>query len=152
MSHNNNLKFKTMSKTIMKPLLIIMLLSLTTIVFSQQIVVGEKDTIANISSSGIVTDATNNQIGEITSLGVIKNAQGETLGNIVGNEFKDVSGVVRGEKVVVGNETQIKVGGEVVTATVQSGNKIIDSITSKVIMNSIGAVSETQLIAYFLFF
>ncbi|MDF1674349.1 MAG: hypothetical protein P1U44_01440 [Vicingaceae bacterium] len=120
--------------------------------FSQQIVVGEKDTIANISSSGIITDAMNNPIGEITSSGVIKNAQGETLGNVVGDEFKDVSGVVRGEKVVVGNETQIKVGGEVVIATVQSGNKIIDPHTSQVLINSVGAVSETQLIAYFLFF
>ncbi len=141
-----------MSKTIMKPLLIIMLLSLTTTVFSQQIVVGEKDTVANISSSGIVTDAMNNQIGEITSSGVIKNAQGETLGNIVGNEFKDVSEFVRGEKVVAGNETQIKVGGEVIIATVQSGNKIIDHHTSQVLINSVGTVSETQLIAYFLFF
>lgn len=140
-----------MKKT--KQILILSLLLISSInIFSQQIVVGEKDTIANISSSGIVTDVMNNQIGEITSSGVIKNAQGETLGNIVGNEFKDVSGFVRGEKVVTGSETQIKVGGEVVTATVQSGNKIIDSITSKVIMNSIGAVSETQLIAYFLFF
>lgn len=120
--------------------------------FSQQIVVGEKDTIANISSSGIITDAMNNQIGEITSSGVIKNAQGETLGNIVDNEFKDVSGMVRGEKVVVGSETQIKVGGEVIIATVQSGNKIIDSHTSQVLINSVGAVSENQLIAYFLFF
>ena len=141
-----------MSKTIMKPLLIIMLLSLTTTVFSQQIVVGEKDTIANISSSGIITDAMDNPIGEITSSGVIKNAQGETLGNVVGDEFKDVSGVVRGEKVVAGNETQIKVGGEVIIATVQSGNKIIDPHTSQVLINSVGAVSETQLIAYFLFF
>jgi len=141
-----------MSKTIMKPLLIIMLLSLTTTVFSQQIVVGEKDTIANISSSGIITDAMNNPIGEITSSGVIKNAQGETLGNVVGDEFKDVSGVVRGEKVVAGNETQIKVGGEVIIGTVQSGNKIIDTHTSQVLINSVGAVSETQLIAYFLFF
>lgn len=152
MSHNNNLKFKTMSKTIMKPLLIIMLLSLTTTVFSQQIVVGEKDTIANISSSGIVTDATNNQIGEITSLGVIKNAQGETLGNIVGNEFKDVSGFVRGEKVITGSETQIKIGGEVIIAIVQSGNKILDYHTNQVLINSVGTVSETHLIAYFLFF
>jgi len=136
----------------MKPLLIIMLLSLTTTVFSQQIVVGEKDTIANISSSGIITDAMDNPIGEITSSGVIKNAQGETLGNVVGDEFKDVSGVVRGEKVVAGSETQIKVGGEVIIATVQSGNKIIDPHTSQVLINSVGAVSETQLIAYFLFF
>ena len=120
--------------------------------FSQQIVVGEKDTIANISSSGIITDAMNNPIGEITSSGVIKNAQGETLGNVVGDEFKDVSGVVRGEKVVAGNETQIKVGGEVIIGTVQSGNKIIDTHTSQVLINSVGAVSETQLIAYFLFF
>ena len=120
--------------------------------FSQQIVVGEKDTIANISSSGIITDAMNNPIGEITSSGVIKNAQGETLGNVVGDEFKDVSGVVRGEKVVAGSETQIKVGGEVIIATVQSGNKIIDPHTSQVLINSVGAVSETQLIAYFLFF
>ena len=120
--------------------------------FSQQIVVGEKDTIANISSSGIVTDAMNNQIGEITSSGVIKNAQGETLGNIVGNEFKDVSGFVRGEKVIAGSETQIKVGEEVVIATVQSGNKIIDAHTSQVLINSVGTVSEAQLIAYFLFF
>jgi len=119
----------------MKPLLIIMLLSLT-----------------NISSSGIITDAMDNPIGEITSSGVIKNAQGETLGNVVGDEFKDVSGVVRGEKVVAGNETQIKVGGEVIIATVQSGNKIIDPHTSQVLINSVGAVSETQLIAYFLFF
>ena len=141
-----------MSKTIMKPLLIIMLLSLTTTVFSQQIVVGEKDTIANISSSGIITDAMDNPIGEITSSGVIKNAQGDTLGNVVGDEFKDVSGFVRGEKVVAGSETQIKVGGEVVIATVQSGNKIIDPHTSQVLINSVGAVSETQLIAYFLFF
>jgi len=120
--------------------------------FSQQIVVGEKDTIANISSSGIITDAMNNPIGEITSSGVIKNAQGETLGNVVGDEFKDVSGFVRGEKVVTGSETQIKVGGEVIIATVQSGNKIIDPHTSQVLINSVGAVSETQLIAYFLFF
>ncbi len=120
--------------------------------FSQQIVVGEKDTIANISSSGIITDAMNNPIGEITSSGVIKNAQGDTLGNVVGDEFKDVSGFVRGEKVVAGSETQIKVGGEVVIATVQSGNKIIDPHTSQVLINSVGAVSETQLIAYFLFF
>lgn len=120
--------------------------------FSQQIVVGEKDTVANISSSGIVTDATNNQIGEITSSGVIKNAQGETLGNIVGNEFIDVSGIVRGEKVVVGSETQIKMDGEVIMAIIQSGNKIIDYQTNQVLMNSVGAVSETQLIAYFLFF
>jgi len=94
----------------------------------------------------------NNQIGEITSSGVIKNAQGETLGNIVGNEFIDVSGIVRGEKVVVGNETQIKMGGDVIIATVQSSNKIIDYHTNQVLINSVGVVSETQLIAYFLFF
>lgn len=133
----------------------ILLLSLFLIcsinVFSQQIVVGEKDTVANISSSGIVTDVMNNQIGEITSSGVIKNAQGETLGNIVGNEFKDVSGFVRGEKVVVGNETQIKVGGDVVIATIQSGNKIIDG-NNTVLLIAVGTVSESQLIAYFLFF
>ncbi|MCW8898089.1 MAG: hypothetical protein OQJ96_01305 [Flavobacteriales bacterium] len=140
-----------MKKT--KQILLLSLLLICSInSFSQQIVVGEKDTIANISSSGIVTDAMNNQIGEITSSGVIKNAQGETLGNIVGNEFKDVSGFVRGEKVVAGSETQIKVGGEVIIATVQSGNKIIDTHTSQVLINSVGAVSETQLIAYFLFF
>ncbi|PKP47551.1 MAG: hypothetical protein CVT95_05540 [Bacteroidetes bacterium HGW-Bacteroidetes-12] len=120
--------------------------------FSQKIVVGEKDTIASINTSGIVTDAMNNQIGEITSSGVIKNAQGETLGNIVGNEFIDVSGIVRGEKVVVGNETQIKMGGDVIIATVQSSNKIIDYHTNQVLINSVGVVSETQLIAYFLFF
>tara|TARA_R110002096_G_scaffold288357_1_gene482102 strand:+ start:3591 stop:4013 length:423 start_codon:yes stop_codon:yes gene_type:complete len=140
-----------MKKT--KQILLLSLLLICSInTFSQQIVVGEKDTIANISSSGIVTDAMNNQIGEITSSGVIKNAQGEILGNIVGNEFKDVSGFVRGEKVVAGSETQIKVGGEVIIATVQSGNKIIDTHTSQVLINSVGAVSETQLIAYFLFF
>lgn len=140
-----------MKKT--KQILFLSLLLISSInIFSQQIVVGEKDTIANISSSGIVTDVMNNQIGEITSSGVIKNAQGETLGNIVGNEFKDVSGFVRGEKVVTGSETQIKVGGEVVIAVVQSGNKIIDSHTNQVLINSVGTVSETQLIAYFLFF
>lgn len=140
-----------MKKT--KQILFLSLLLISSInIFSQQIVVGEKDTIANISSSGIVTDVMNNQIGEITSSGVIKNAQGETLGNIVGNEFKDVSGFVRGEKVVTGSETQIKVGGEVVIAVVQSGNIIIDSHTNQVLINSVGTVSETQLIAYFLFF
>lgn len=140
-----------MKKT--KQILFLSLLLISSInIFSQQIVVGEKDTVANISSSGTVTDVMNNQIGEITSSGVIKNAQGETLGNIVGNEFKDVSGFVRGEKVVTGSETQIKVGGEVVIAVVQSGNKIIDSHTNQVLINSVGTVSETQLIAYFLFF
>ncbi len=119
--------------------------------FSQQIVVGEKDTIASINTSGIVTDAMNNQIGEITSSGVIKNAQGETLGNIVGNEFKDVSGIVRGEKVVIGNETQIKMGADVIIATIQSGNKIIDG-NNTVLLSAVGTVSESQLIAYFLFF
>ena len=120
--------------------------------FSQQIVVGEKDTVGIIHSSGIVTDALGLTVGEINPTGVIKNAQGETLGNIIGNEFIDVSGIVRGEKVVVGNETQIKAGGEVIIATVQSGNKIIDTHTNQVLINSVGAVSETQLIAYFLFF
>lgn len=120
--------------------------------FSQQIVVGEKDTLAMIYSSGIVTDALGMTIGEITSSGVIKNAQGETLGNIVGDKFIDVSGIVRGEKVVAGSETQIKIGGDVITSIVQSGNKIIDHQTNEVLMNSVGTVSETQLIAYFLFF
>lgn len=120
--------------------------------FSQQIVVGEKDTVGIIHSSGIVTDALGLTVGEINPTGVIKNAQGETLGNIVGDKFIDVSGIVRGEKVVAGNETQIKVGGEVIIATVQSGNKIIDHHTNQVLINSVGTVSETQLIAYFLFF
>ncbi len=140
-----------MKKT--KQILFLSLLLISSInIFSQQIVVGEKDTVSSISSSGIVTDVTGNQIGEITSSGVIKNAQGETLGNIVGNEFKDVSGVVRGEKVVVGNEAQIKIGGDVIIAIVQSGNKILDYHTNQVLINSVGTVSETQLIAYFLFF
>lgn len=140
-----------MKKT--KQILFLSLLLISSInIFSQQIVVGEKDTIANISSSGIVTDALGMIIGEITLAGEIKNSQGETLGNILGNEFIDVSGIVRGEKVVAGSETQIKVGGEVIIATVQSGNKIIDTQSNQVLMNSVGAVSETQLIAYFLFF
>ena len=140
-----------MKKT--KQILLLSLLLICSInVFSQQIVVGEKDTVAMINSSGIVMDALGIKIGEITSAGVVKNAQGETLGNIVGNEFKDVSGIIRGEKVVTVSETQIKIGGEVVIALIQSGNKIIDSHTNQVLINSVGTVSETQLIAYFLFF
>lgn len=140
-----------MNTTTMKTLSIIFLLCLTTTVFSQKIVVGEKDTIASISTSGIVTDAMNNQIGEITSSGEIKNVNGQVIGNIVGDEFKDVSGMVRGEKVVTGNETQIKMGADVIIATIQSGNKIIDG-NNTVLLSGTGTVSENQLIAYFLFF
>ncbi|PKP45365.1 MAG: hypothetical protein CVT95_08880 [Bacteroidetes bacterium HGW-Bacteroidetes-12] len=111
----------------------------------------EKDTIASINTTGIITNSMSNQLGEITSSGVIKNAQGETLGNIVGNKFIDISGIVRGEKIVAGNETQLKAGGDVIIATVQSGNKIIDS-NNTVLLSGTGTVSENQLIAYFLFF
>lgn len=119
--------------------------------FSQQIIVMQKDTVASISVEGIVKDGMNQQIGEISSSGEVRNSQGEIIGSIDGNKFKNADGTILGEKKNVGNEVQIIMPGELVFATVQSGNKIAE-INGSIIMSSTGSVTELQLITYFFFF
>ena len=109
------------------------------------------DTIASISSSGILTDVMNQQIGEITTNGEVKNSQGQIIGNTVGNVFKNASGKAIATKRTINGVTELVQLGNIVIATIQNGNRIIGS-NGTVLITSSGSTNETQLLIYFLYF
>jgi len=135
----------------MKKVILLLALFITIGSYGQNIVAGSGDTIASINSSGIIKDVMNQQIGEITASGQVQNSQGQLVGSIVGDKFNDASGVLIAERKVLGGVIQLVFSGDFVFATVESGNQIVEH-TGDMAMKSEGTVSETQLIAYFLYY
>jgi len=136
-------------KTIKKLLFAIaLLISINS--FSQDIITADGDTVANINSSGIVTNSLNQALGQISATGEVKNAEGVIIGNIVGQKFNNAAGTLIAESKMVGSVTQIIAVGGLVFATLESGNKIIEN--EEVVLRSSGSLSETHFIAYFFYF
>jgi len=134
-----------------KVFFISILLTLSVSGISQNIIISEKDTIASIDSLGNIKDMMGQQIGEITVGGDVKNLRGEVIGHIQGDEFKDLSGRLLGTKKTMTSEVQIIMPGNIVFATLKSGNKIVGN-DGQVIMSSSGSIDEKYLLAYFFYF
>lgn len=118
--------------------------------FSQKILAMGQDTVASIDALGIVYDVSGVKIGEITPAGEIKNANGVINGTITSNKFLAHTGDVIAELKQTNSSTEILGVGDLLMGKV-IGNQIQD-VNGKLLLIAYGEVTNSELIAYFLFF
>ena len=117
--------------------------------YAQSIIKANGDTLVHISSSGVITNDSNQVIGEITSSGEIKNAQGQQIGSIVGNSIKNASGVDIGS---VNENSELLNNSNTVVAKIRDGD-IIRNINDEILIVLSEPTSINNcLLAYFYFF
>ncbi|MDF1675271.1 MAG: hypothetical protein P1U44_06095 [Vicingaceae bacterium] len=120
--------------------------------FGQNIVTSNGDTIANISNLGIITNDSNQIIGEITSSGEIKNAQGQQIGSIDGNDFKDnTNSLIATQNTISNEEIEVLNSSNNILIKVRFGHMVFNSDNS-ILFNASEPMSDKYLIAYYLFF
>ncbi|MFL3663656.1 MAG: 5-fold beta-flower protein [Flavobacteriales bacterium] len=120
--------------------------------FGQNIITSNGDTIANISNLGIITNDSNQIIGEITSSGEIKNAQGQQIGSIDGNDFKDnTNSLIATQNTISNEEIEVLNSSNNILIKVRFGHMVFNSDNS-ILFNASEPMSDKYLIAYYLFF
>ncbi len=120
--------------------------------FGQNIITSNGDTIANISNLGIITNDSNQIIGEITSSGEIKNAQGQQIGYIDGNDFKDnTNSLIATQNIISNEEIEVLNSSNNILIKVRFGHMVFNSDNS-ILFNASEPMSDKYLIAYYLFF
>ncbi|KAB2859618.1 MAG: hypothetical protein F9K09_01485 [Flavobacteriales bacterium] len=135
-------------KTKIKGVILIVLVTCSSYVFAQDVVTETGDTL-RISSTGVISDLSNNTIGEVLSNGDIKDANGVRIGSIEGNNFKDLNNMVLGSintttgEVFDVNETKI---GEVINGVT------IKDISGNIIGIASSYINEKWLAAYYFFY
>lgn len=133
-------------------------LTIVTIIFSgflsfgQNIVTSNGDTIAHISNIGIITNDSNQVIGEVTSSGEIKNAQGQQIALIDGNNFKDnTNSLIASLNNISDGEIEVLNSNNNILIKIRFGLMVFNSDNS-LLFNASEAMSDKYLIAYYLFF
>lgn len=139
-------------KTKIKGVILIVLVTCSSYVFSQDVVNSAGDTLVHISSTGVFSDLSDNTIGEVLSNGEVKNANGQLIGTIANNEIKNSAGtVIASLNSPSNNQIQIKNSSNVVVAVLHSTIAITDTNGAPLI-NASDPINDLYLLAFYHFF
>lgn len=141
-----------MKKTLKTTLTIVVIIFTGFSSFSQNIITSNGDTIANISNLGIITNNYNQVIGEITLSGEIKDAQGQQIGSIDGDDFKDnTNSLIASLNNISDGEIEVLNSNNNILIKISFGLMVFNSDNS-ILFSASEAMSDRYLIAYYLFF
>lgn len=135
-------------KTIIKTFLIATIILFTNNIKAQEIIDANGDIIATMNSSGILVDGVNQPLGEFSTNGDVKNGEGQIIGSIVGNDFKDAAGLILGSIDVNNNVHDMN---NSVVGVIQAEVMVIDA-NNHVLGRSSAPIDSKKLAAYFFFF